>query len=235
MGNHNRLILTAMLVALAHSASSSLQVAASANLLDLSYLHRVKSTTLADAIKEAFGADVQDLDIDISSSMIRKDINDLLTALEGRESSSVRLAVRRNQWSPDEAATLLNAIVGTDNNTRKDEGNSNPQTKDDSEFNGKTSEKEGNQDPPDTDLIESMETVAPGFASIASLDLSWNDLSHNHRGSKNFLKYLQKTIQDSRKCPSILRFDVCGLGPSACRALGKVRFDHSNVPTQRAL
>ena len=43
-----------------------------------------------------------------------------------------------------------------------------------------------------------------------------------HKQSKAFLKSLTKLIE-SPSCPQTLRFQVCGLGPSACRAIGKVR------------
>jgi hypothetical protein len=56
---------------------------------------------------------------------------------------------------------------------------------------------------------------------LQSLDLGWNNLGPDQTGSKEFLSTLRKLVE-SDKCPRMLRLYRCGLGPAACRAIGKV-------------
>lgn len=58
---------------------------------------------------------------------------------------------------------------------------------------------------------------------LQSLDLGWNNLGPGQTGSKDFLSSLRKLIENPDKCPRVLRLYRCGLGPAACRAIGKVR------------
>lgn len=57
---------------------------------------------------------------------------------------------------------------------------------------------------------------------LQSLDLGWNNLGPGQTGSKDFLSSLRKLIESPAKCPTMLRLYRCGLGPAACRAIGKV-------------
>jgi hypothetical protein len=66
---------------------------------------------------------------------------------------------------------------------------------------------------------------------VRSLDLSWNNFSgHDHDHEEDDEEYeddsefhvlLQQLISHVDKCPSVLRFNACGLGPPACRAIAK--------------
>lgn len=56
---------------------------------------------------------------------------------------------------------------------------------------------------------------------LRSLDLGWNNLSPGQTGSKEFSSSLRRLIE-SDKCPHVIRMYRCGLGPAACRAIGKV-------------
>lgn len=58
---------------------------------------------------------------------------------------------------------------------------------------------------------------------LQSLDLGWNNLGPDQTGSKEFMSSLRKLIESPEKCPRVLRLYRCGLGPAACRAIGKVR------------
>jgi hypothetical protein len=57
---------------------------------------------------------------------------------------------------------------------------------------------------------------------LQSLDLGWNNLGPDQTGSKEFLSSLRRLIELPEKCPRVLRLCKCGLGPAACRAIGKV-------------
>jgi hypothetical protein len=93
--------------------------------LDLSYLHRTKSSILADAIRATISEQQQQtleddgsiVDIDISASMIGKDIQDLISSLLDTAhatvvSRKINLTARGNQWRPEDASKLFQAIVG---------------------------------------------------------------------------------------------------------------------------
>lgn len=57
---------------------------------------------------------------------------------------------------------------------------------------------------------------------LQTLDLGWNNLAPGQTGSKDLLSSLRRLIEDPDLCPSVLRLYRCGLGPAACRAIGKV-------------
>jgi uncharacterized protein with von Willebrand factor type A (vWA) domain len=204
--------------------------------LDLSYLHRTQSSTLANAIRARLSEQQKSdediiVDIDISASMIGKDIQDLTSSLEtdGMPSSrKVYLTARGNQWRPDDASKLFQAIVGPEKPIKeKEEANKEQKEKSVTGSTEQEASTEKNSEHNPNDKLETAKEVETLFACIECLDLAWNDFSQEHLGSKAFLKALQNTIQDSRKCPKVLRLDVCGLGPAACRAIGKVR-DYGN-------
>jgi hypothetical protein len=175
--------------------------------LDLSYLHRVKAPTLAKAIQENIN---DNLNIDVSASFLGKGIKDLILAL--KSTATIELVARLNQWTPDDVTLLLTAILGT--------GESKP-----------NEQKTGGEEKNSEDLKiakgdaseEIKEPTEPDFATVASLDLGWNDLGQELTGTKGFLKALQKLVESQERCPQTVRLDLCGLGPAACRALGKVR------------
>ena len=212
------------------SVTSSSQPQLATTKLDFSYLHRVKSSSLAEAIRDELeekeNDDVATVEIDISASMIGKDIQEVLSSIEEQGSSTtLRLVARQNQWSPSEAATILKALIAEKKSSvsKKAPVVTTTETDENVDSSGTKAEDIKQVDP----LYEVAETAAyrstTGFPSIQSLDLGWNELSQDHRGSKMFLKALQKVVEDSNTCPEIIRLDVCGLGPAACRALGKVR------------
>jgi hypothetical protein len=183
--------------------SCSVASATTLSRLDLSFLHRVKSSTLATAIRETLEGSEDGLDIDISSSFIGKNIKEILQLLKGT-TKPLTLTARSNQWSQEEATMLLKAIT----NDKK---------------NSKDKTAEDTTDPDDKSQEQELEDN--NHLSILGLDLSWNDLSQENRESRIFLKSLQKIIEESSKSSEsfVLRLDVCGLNPAACRAIGKVR------------
>jgi hypothetical protein len=186
--------------------------ASTATRLDLSFLHRVKSSTLADVIRNALEKNTN-VDIDISSSLIGKDMTDILSILKGNtknEAVSINLKARSNHWSQKEATMLLKVITASENAKRQDEETEDTKTDDAGE-----ASKNDIQD-------------GGGRVSVVGLDLGWNDFNQENRESKVFLKSLQKIVQESSMSPQsfVLRLDVCALNPAACRAIGKVSRFH---------
>jgi hypothetical protein len=70
-------------------------------------------------------------------------------------------------------------------------------------------------------LITETNAESLPMLKMSSLDLGWNNLHPDEDGSKAFLSSLRKLLESSN-CPLHLRLDCCGLGPGACRAIGKV-------------
>lgn len=64
---------------------------------------------------------------------------------------------------------------------------------------------------------------------LKSLDLGWNHLHPERPGQQGFLKALQQLIENPTLGPTTLRLDRCGLGPSACRAIGKAVINRCNA------
>ena len=84
----------------------------------------------------------------------------------------------------------------------------------------------------DASLISQTNLVSPKGATrliqtllnttcVEHLDLSWNPLHTEATGLKSFHAALEQLLGNSTHCPSTLTFDRCGLGPAACRAIGK--------------
>lgn len=182
--------------------------ASTATRLDLSFLHRINSSTLADVIRNTLET-TTNLDIDVSSSLIGKDVKDILTVLKEKakkEALSLDLKARSNSWSQKEATLLFKTLSASDDSKE------NQETQDsNSEFDAVAST---------TDADDKT-----GRFSLLGLDLGWNDFSQASRENKDFLKSLQNLIQETRTTPEcfVLRLDVCNLNPAACRAIGKVR------------
>ena len=93
--------------------------------LDFSYLHRVKSSILGEAIRQNILQIVNEnkenqeedafveVDLDISSSMIDKNLQDLISSIEESlpKPVSLKLIARANQWNINDATSLLQSIV----------------------------------------------------------------------------------------------------------------------------
>lgn len=81
------------------------------------------------------------------------------------------------------------------------------------------------------------ETNVDELLYIESLDMSLNDLETSERSKqRNLIKSIEALVE-SAACPGTLRFDCCGLGPAACRSIGKGLLNAANeakkVSTQR--
>jgi hypothetical protein len=186
-------------------ATTTTTTTSPAHRLDLSYLHQVKPSGIAEAIRQSLEEN-ENVWIDVSSSLLGKGAKDLVESLQLSKPTTIQLAARRNQWDPDDATLLFNAILGKEEEKSKGFNTTDTQT----DMNATAAE------------LEKENSTEPSFATIASLDLGWNDFSQDAHGSKTFLKSLQKLVESGDKCPRTLRLDICGLGPGACRALGKV-------------
>ena len=66
-------------------------------------------------------------------------------------------------------------------------------------------------------------TLTSGHSSLVlqSMDLGWNNLGPGQTGSKELSSSLRRLVENEN-CPRVLRLYQCGLGPAACRAIGKV-------------
>jgi hypothetical protein len=265
-------LLVPILLLACFSAQNVVVASTKSSAMDFSYLHRVKSSMLGDAIRQNIFSVLEDeksdddiiIDIDVSSSMIGKDVKDLVSSLENSYPApvSIQLTARANQWTMDDATLLLQSIVETTSGSEKEAQDDTASTSLPAESEGNETAIESNEtaiESSETEIesnetavefneteVESSETEidsnttismddnqttattedAVSFnISIQSLDLGWNNFGQGSasRRSKAFLKSLQKTIE-SKTCPQILRFPVCGLGPGACRAIGKVGY-----------
>lgn len=81
------------------------------------------------------------------------------------------------------------------------------------------------------------DTNTEEMSRIESLDMSLNDLDTPDRSQqRNLVKSLEALVEGGG-CPSTLRLDCCGLGPAACRSIGKGLLDSAikskTEPTQR--
>jgi hypothetical protein len=197
-------------ILLAHTTTAN--AVSFANRLDLSYLHTGKTSSLLQAVRSALDRE-KELDIDLSSSLPGTHAADLVASIENASSATIQLTLRCNQWQPEEATMLLQAIVRNSTNEMNETNVQRFEKADNMKVRTETSEVGA--------FDEGFSKG--GFPTVASLDLGWNDFGgENLPGSKSFLKSLQNLVASRNRCPLTLRLDLCGLGPSACRALGKV-------------
>jgi len=214
------------LLAAQSEASTSSPPSSQKTKLDLSYLHRVKPDTLADVLKDRLQKQ-SNIEIDLSSSLIRKDIKSIVSVFKDMgEDSTIDLMARSNNWSSRDGRLLLEAVLARTEKSNTEES--------------KTEDKPAPDDKETTEATktedESSSTTSPAFP-FHSLDLGWNNFGDEGTSeSKKFLKSLQKLVQESSASPEpfVLRLDVCALSPAACRAIGKGMISRYDTETSTA-
>lgn len=73
------------------------------------------------------------------------------------------------------------------------------------------------------------ETNVDELPYIEALDMSLNDLESSERSKqRNLIKSIEALVESGAACPGTLRFDCCGLGPAACRSIGKGLLNSAN-------
>jgi hypothetical protein len=251
--------------------------ASSSSTLDLSYLYRTQSKLVSQAIQEALQNQEDLQEVDVSASLIDKDVEDLLSIFRQVDVLPQRtfgVVAQKNQWTHKEATLLLETIVGPESDepktaiptkknkkrTRKS-NTTEPTTAKNDAVNVNATTQDNNSTSPDskseglhnnanfTNSSKDVTTTAtidveeeaqittsnktkseeapPRLVSqaITRVDLGWNDLGLSADSRSNAVKawhhILQRTIRNRERCPKELRFPVCGLGPAACRAIGK--------------
>ena len=86
-------------------------------------------------------------------------------------------------------------------------------------------------------LLRNTTSTTP---AIRKLDFGWNRLYNDdgdHKANKAFYKSLQDLLASKTRCPETLCLERTGLGPAACRAIGKgmmARFDHEEEEGPRS-
>jgi Leucine Rich repeat len=219
--------------------------------LDLSHHPHLQAKTLANVIQSHVVDNVHDdnkrFSIDLSSSSVGDDgMQQILEALLTSAASTTPITTttaananappplvvslfraRMNNLSPLGATAILQAIMqsrqknaATTNTTGIDDTNSTHQSQQQAEEQHESS---------------TITTQRRRIITTRSLDLSWNHFSPDEKGSKAFHRALQKLFSvaagaggpeeydDGHGGGPILelRLDCCGLGPAACRAMGK--------------
>lgn len=199
------------------SEASTTSTSSQKTKLDLSYLHRVKSDTLANVLKNTLQKQ-SNVEVDLSSSLIGKDIKSIVSIFKDdtHEDSTIDLIARSNNWSSRDGRLLLEAVLARteqkNNTIEESKPNYTPTPGKNETEATKTKEEEST-------------TSTPSTFPFHSLDLGWNNFGDERTSdSKKFLKALQKLVQESSASPEpfVLRLDVCALNPAACRAIGKV-------------
>ncbi len=222
------------------TAAATGKASASLTVLDLSYHHNLKADVLAPAIRQHLWKDQrqkqendQHVKVDLSNSLLGDDglkilIESLLptTTLTApnvdlhdkgeHHHVAIQLALRMNQLTHVGVTKLLQTIVAGPIAKEPQNLLSNKQ---ESPTITTTTPDKGS---PETDDKSDNHLHEPWQWYVESLDLSWNDLS---TGEKSFHRALNQLLADKLQCPKILRLDLCGLGPAACRAMAKVSLD----------
>lgn len=193
------------------AAQSTASTSSSQNTkLDLSYLHRVQPSALAEVLQERLQK-YSNVEIDLSSSLIGKDIKSIVSIFKNiQDSASIDLTARSNDWSSKDGHMLIEAFLKRSEN-----------------FNNKEPIMETKVNPENEEAkVKKSEVESLPKFPFHSLDLGWNYFGDDDtRESKKFLKALQKLVYESSSSQEsfVLRLDVCALSPATCRAIGKVR------------
>lgn len=198
--------------------------AASSTVLDMSYKHYLDTIVLEEAIRSSLwdlpnDERAETFEVDISGSVLgnEKGMKEIILSLlptsqpqgddsnTAKSTTNISFLARHNRISPKSMDDLLQVLL-SNKSANETEGDQKATTDQEKE-----AEDESSQKP----------FRLPWM--VKKLDMGWNELQPDAPGWKNFLKSLQKLIQSRDSCPSIIRFDRCGLVPGACRAIGKVR------------
>ena len=168
--------------------------ASSKIVLDLSHQSHLKPSTLAEAIRDSIDGEVDFVVVDVSFSELGNDgLEEVVSSLQSTENMKVDLTSRMNRLTPSGASSLIQGILGSDNK---------------------------NKDQPE--LGEEAAVPTHQTTHFNTIDLSWNSFHPEEPGAKRLFTNLRKLVSDPSVCPKLLRLDRCGLGPAACRSLGKV-------------
>ena len=234
-------------------ATATASTAAPAS-LDLSYKHYLDASLLEEAIRASFWDDLEDsieqiplvlpesIELDVSNSILGDEAkikavlrallpkdhtknNVEVAAVDRNKNHAVGIAFvsRNNRLTPKAMDDLFQILL---NNSST--GSTNQTTAGENEKDNATTTQSSNNDT-DSGTINSRQPLW----KVDTLDVGWNELHPLSAGWKNFLKSLQRLLQTPQACPETIRLDRCGLGPGACRAIGKVRTfnicSHTNI------
>lgn len=219
-----------------NAADSSSSSSSDTILVDFSGLHNIPGAKLAETLREILDSEVEEdeaapIHIDLSSSAIKDDdfkkvVNAMLskpmsstnaTRLQWQQTRrrlTYQLSARMNQITPGGFKYLIdNLLRGED------------------EAVNKTSATEDENAPTAMDVTtdastnhtnHTQQTDSKSHCRLESLDLCWNHLHPDAGGIRDLEKSLQRLLEHPcNACPTVLRLDRCGLGPSTSRALGK--------------
>ena len=191
------------------------------------------------------------LHIDVSASLLgnckelQTYIQSVIDKSNNLSSDTVlELTVRRNQWSPKQATDLLKAIMTNVTTSQQQIAENSTAIMAEIDVQNSTVSTNSTENQtiaavnrtvtpivePSSDkpTVENDSTPPSTKLEIQSLDLGWNDFHPDQAGSKEFAKSLQNLLEHEA-CPSILKLDVCALGPSACRSIAKVSMSNVNL------
>lgn len=232
---------------LLHKAKAATTTTATSHILDLSYHQHVKVDVLAPALRQHLWKDhhvqpgqqpqQQDLlnsvRIDLSNSLLGDEglkalVESLLPQnndddnnrwIQTNHQVSIQLALRMNQLTYVGVTKLFQTILAGPKTSRQQKPQQQQQANPESESTT-TPTISGDEQVNDDAKVDLIKVDHPSLSWVVeSLDLSWNDLSS---GDKTFLRALHQLLANTASCPRVLRLDLCGLGPAACRAMAKV-------------
>jgi len=209
-------------------------------MLDLSHRHDLGLPVLEEVIRRSLwdddalsllpGDDGINIQVDLSNSLFGRDMARIWQALlplnngdynhqhpsNIQQPTTIHLFSQKNRITPHRMDELIQKLLSS------------------SSFNETIDMKttlpvdhETCNDATATDTLVSTTTTLPPQKhrrawKVETLDMSWNPLQPHGAGWKPFLNSLQKLLQSSDVCPTVLRLNRCGLGPGVCRAIGKV-------------
>ena len=86
--------------------------------------------------------------------------------------------------------------------------------------------KKESQDGESTNSTDTTSTTTTTTTKVPKLrcgvlDLGWNNFAPDQPGARRMFANLRKLVEERDACPTVLRLDRCGLGPAACRSIGK--------------
>lgn len=213
--------------------------------LDLSYKHYLEPSVLEEVIRRSLW-DLEEgeerpasLEVDISSSVLGNEqgMKGIFQALLPVNESSttgtpvveIHLSSRGNRVTPKIMDDLFQILLTA--NANKTQTVPQPSPVNNEIINTTIASNSSSAEA--TNETKTPEENTTRSWKMNTLDVGWNELHPNVAGWKGFLKSLQKLLQSRDICPQTIRLDRCGLGPGACRAIGKGIINRYSSPDEK--
>ena len=215
--------------------------ASTSTTLDLSYKPYLDGSTMAHIVTDTVGMNrPHHVTLDLSFSSLGNDgMEKVMSSLlesqrqsgsatdHGETEATLRLSLtsRMNGLTPTAVSMILQNIMNQQSDTSATPNGGDGVVVESATTPDDQAKKES-QDGESTNSTDTTSTTTTTTTKVPKLrcgvlDLGWNNFAPDQPGARRMFANLRKLVEERDACPTVLRLDRCGLGPAACRSIGK--------------